>query len=72
MLMSVVEEVSKSKKTNRLKIPGIEEDRQMGPRIKDKRGRKKKDRTVVQEGKPNHKETKRNRFLVDPRHCCGI
>ena len=43
MLMSVVEEVSKSKKKkkNRLKMPGIEEDRQLGPRMKDKRGRKK-------------------------------
>ena len=52
-------------------MPGTE-DRQMGPRMKDKRGRKKKDRTVVQEGKQNHKETKRNRFLVDQRHCGGI
>ena len=52
-------------------MPGIEEDRQMGPRMKDKRGRKK-DRTVEQEGKQNHKETKMNRFLVDPRHCGGI
>ena len=41
MLVSMVEEVSKSKKKDRLKIPGIEEDRQMGPRMKDKRGRKK-------------------------------
>ena len=71
MLMSVAEEVAKSKKTNRLKMPGTDEDRQMGPRTKDKRGRKK-DRTVVQEGKQNHKETKRNRILVHPRHCGGI
>ena len=52
-------------------MPWIEEDRQIGTRMTDKRGRKK-GMTVVQEGKQNHKETKRNRFLVDPRHCDGI
>ena len=68
---SICKKLQKKKKNNRLKRPGIEEDRQTGPRMTARRGEEKESK-AIKDDKLNHKETKKNWFLVDQRHCGGI
>ena len=58
-------------KKDRVKRPGIEEDRQTGPRMTVRRDGQKY-RKAIKDGQLNHKETKKNWFLVDQRHCGSI
>ena len=69
VLQSILENFQQGKKRQ---IKGTKDRRRQTNWDKnDSEAGRKKDRKAGQEGKQNHKETKKNLFLVDKRHCGG-